>query len=91
MTGTVPIPGSLTLQELADKLNRHEQLGSEQVTGLGMDPTHARNLLTTIAQAQQLKPLVLCTAGTDTPGDKILSATVYVVGVATDIDVYRST
>ena len=89
MAGTVPVSGSLTLQALADLLNRHEQLGMEQVTNLGIDSTQPRNLLTTIDQPAELTPLVLCGQGNQQDGMKILSATVYVQGKKMDVDLYR--
>lgn len=90
MPGTVPLSGNLTIQGLADKLNRHEQLGREQVTGLVFDPNKVGNLLTTILQHQQLKPLILRSAGADQPGTKVLSTTVYLSGTKIDVDLYRT-
>ena len=89
MAGTAPVAGDLSMANLAATLTRREQLAFEQVTALTFDPTQARNLVTTVAQAQQLGALAVCAAGAASNGTKILSATVYISGAKTAIDLYR--
>ncbi len=90
MAGTIPVSGTLTMNALADALNRHEQLTFEKVTGLAIDPTQARNLITTVAQDQQLGAISIFAAGAPQPGNKILATTAYISGVETLIEIYRS-
>jgi hypothetical protein len=45
--------------------------------------------MTTVDQSQQLGALSICAAGAASPGTKILSSTVYISGVKTNIDLYR--
>jgi len=90
MAGTVPVSGNLSMAALGDTLTREEELGFVQVTGLAMDPTQVRNLVTTISQSQQLGTLTVCAAGSGGTGTKILSSTVYISGVKTAIDLFRS-
>jgi hypothetical protein len=87
--GTIPVSADLTLETLAATLTRREQLAFEQVTVLSIDPTEVRNLVTTVTQPQQLGALSIVAAGTTSPGTKILSSTVYISGVKTNIDLYR--
>jgi len=90
MAGTVPVSGSLSMEDLAATLTKNEQLGFEQVTALSIDSAQARNLVTTISQAQQLGALSICAAGSVSTGTKILSTIVYISGIKTNIDLYRS-
>jgi hypothetical protein len=89
MAGTVPVSGKLSIQDLAATLTRREQLDFEQVTALTVDPTQVRNLVTTVEQQDQLGALVICAAGADQEGTRILSTTAYILGVQTEIDLYR--
>lgn len=91
MAGTVPISGKLTMENLAATLTTNEQDGFEQVTGLSIDTTQVRNLVTLIAvpDGAQLGPLQICGAGTKSQGTKILSALLYISGKKTKIDLYR--
>lgn len=89
MAGSVPVSGKLSMQKLAATLTRREQLDFEQVTGLTVDTTQLRNLVTTVDQQNQLGPLVICAAGADQNGTKILSTTAYISGVQKKIDLYR--
>jgi hypothetical protein len=89
MAGTVPVPGNLTMENLAADLTRREQLAFEQITALSIDPAQTRNLVTTVSQPQQLGTLSICAAGAASQGTKILSTTVYISGAKTDIDLYR--
>jgi hypothetical protein len=89
MAGTVPVSGDLTMQGLADTLTRREQLAFEQVTALTIDSTQMRNLVTTVSQPQQLGALSICAAGAASQGTKVLSTTVYISAVKTNIDLYR--
>ncbi len=89
MAGTIPVAGNLSMEDLAATLTSHEQLAFEQVTGLVVDPTHARNLVTTVAQMHQLGPLEVCASGQSAPGTKILSTTVYIRGAKTAVDLFR--
>ena len=89
MAGTVPVSGNLTMENLAATLTRREQLAFEQVTALSIDSTQVRNLVTTVSQPQQLGALSICAAGSTRQGTKVLSATVYISGAKTNIDLYR--
>jgi hypothetical protein len=89
MAGTIPVPGNLTMGNLAADLTRREQLAFEQVTALSIDPTQVRNLVTTVSQPQQLGALSICAAGAASQGTKVLSTTVYISGTKTNIDLYR--
>lgn len=89
MAGTVPVSGKLTMENLAATLTRREQSAFEQVTALAVDPTKTRNLVTTVSQDQQLGALSICAAGAASEGTKVLTATVYISGNKTDIDLYR--
>ncbi len=89
MAGTIPVSGSLSMDDLANTLTRREQLDFEQVTALSIDTTQARNLVTTVNQPNQLGALSICAAGTINPGTKVLSTTAYVSGAQTSIDLYR--
>jgi hypothetical protein len=89
MAGTVPVSGRLSMQDLAATLTLREQLDFEQVTGLTVDPTQLRNLVTTVDQLDQLGALVVCAAGAVQDGTKILSTIVYISGDQTEIDLYR--
>jgi hypothetical protein len=90
MAGTAPVSGNLSMENLAATLTKQEQLGFEQVTGLAIDSTQPRNLVTTISQAAQLGILSICASGTAHAGTKILSTTAYVSGTKTNIDLYRA-
>jgi hypothetical protein len=89
MAGTVPVSGRLSMQDLAATLTLREQLDFEQVTGLTVDPTQLRNLVTTVDQLDQLGALAVCAAGAAQDGTKILSTTAYISGDQTEIDLYR--
>ena len=89
MAGTIPVSGNLTMENLAATLTRREQTAFEQVTALMIDPTQVRNLVTTVSQTQQLGALSICAAGATSQGTKVLSATVYISGAKTSIDLYR--
>ena len=89
MAGTVPVSGDLTMDNLAATLTRREQTAFEQVTALSIDSAQVRNLVTTVSQTQQLGALSICAAGAASRGTKILSTTVYISGVKTNIDLYR--
>lgn len=89
MAGTVPVSGNLTMENLAATLTRREQLAFEQVTDLAADTAKIRNLVTTVAQTNQLGPLAICAAGDVQDGTKILSTTAYISGVQQEIDLYR--
>jgi hypothetical protein len=75
---------------LAATLTRNEQDFS-QLTGLAIDPAAGanRNLATFIAQDNQLGALSICASGTTPQGTKVLSASVLINNVKTDVDVYR--
>jgi hypothetical protein len=93
MVGTVPVPGNLSMSDLADWLTEGEQSNFTQLTALAADPVGGatRNLGTFISQANQLGALAIVAAGTTAPaqGTKVLSATAYISGAQTKIDVYR--
>jgi hypothetical protein len=89
MAGTTPVSGDLTMVDLAATLTQNEQLLFEQVTGLAVDPTQARNLVTMVDQANILGTLAIVAKGGASGGMKILSTTVYISGTKTDVDVYR--
>jgi hypothetical protein len=89
MAGTIPADGSLTMDKLAASLTSEEQLGFEQLTALTADTTAVRNLATFVNQDKRLGMLAIVAAGASSPGTKILSATVYVSGAKTAVDVYR--
>jgi hypothetical protein len=89
MPGITPVSGDITMDVLANTLTVNEQLLFEQVTELAFDPTQARNLVTMVAQPNQLGTLTICASGAASEGTKILSATIYVCGTRTAVDVYR--
>ena len=89
MAGTIPVDGNMTAQALGDALTRHEQTMFEQVTGLTIDTTQARNLVTTVSTDASLGVLSVCAAGGESPGTKVLSTTVYISGTQTEVDLYR--
>ncbi len=89
MAGTIPVAGNLSIEDMAATLTSHEQLAFEQVTGLMVDPTRPRNLVTTVAQMHQLGPLDLCPSGQPSHGTRILSTTVYILGERTAVDLFR--
>lgn len=89
MAGTTPVPGDLTMVDLAAALTRREQLAFEQVTALTIDSTQVRNLVTTVSQTKQLGALTICAAGASSQGTKVLSTTAYISGTKTAIDLYR--
>jgi hypothetical protein len=93
MVGTVPVPGNLSMSDLAAWLTDKEQLNFTQLTALAIDPAGGStgNLGTFIAQANQLGALSIVAAGAPAPaqGTKVLSTTAYIGGKQTKIDVYR--
>jgi hypothetical protein len=89
MAGQIPVAGNLSMGDLAATLTSEEQLGFEQLTGLVTDSTQARNLATFINQANQLGKLAIVASGATSAGTKVLSATVYINGTKTAVDVYR--
>jgi hypothetical protein len=90
MVGTIPVPGNLSMEDLADILTRNEQ-DFTQLTALTIDTAAGStgNLATFVAQDNQLGILTICASGASSSGTKILSATVYISGTQTKIDVYR--
>lgn len=90
MVGTIPVAGNLTLEILAATLTRNEQ-DFAQLTVLAIDPGAGanRNLATFIAQYNQLGELAICASGAVSQGAKLLSATVLINNVETQVDVYR--
>ena len=89
MAGTVPVAGNLSMQDLAATLTSAEQLNFEQLTGLAVDTTQARNLATFISQNNQLGELAIVAKAGPSRGTKILSTTAYISGTTTDVDIYR--
>jgi len=89
MVGTNPVPGNLSMEELAATLTSEEQLGFERLTALVIDPAQPRNLATFVADTTQLGALVVCASGSAGGGEKILSTMAYVSGAVTKVDVYR--
>ena len=89
MAGTIPVAGNLTLDGLAATLTSEEQLGFEQLTALSVDTSAQRNLATFINQTGSLGELSITASGAESAGTKILTATVYISGAQTSIDVYR--
>lgn len=89
MAGTTPVSGDLSMDDLAATLTSDEQLGFQQVTGLAIDTTQPRNLVTTISQNTQLGALSIVAKGAASSGTKVLSSTVYISGAKTDVDVFR--
>lgn len=91
MVGTVPIPGTYAMGDLANILTSQEQLDRTQVTALTMDTAAGSqgNLVTFIAQPTQLGSLSICATGGASQGTKILSTTIYINGTQTKVDVYR--
>ena len=83
------ISGNLTLADLASSLTAQEQLNFQQVTGLAAHATQVLNVVTTVDQPKQLGILSIVASGKPSPGAKLLSETVYVLGVKTPVDVYR--
>jgi hypothetical protein len=90
MTGTVPVPGTLTMDSLAATLTRQEQEAFVQVTALTIDTTKVGNLVTFVDQPNQLGALSIVAKGAAGEGTKILSTTVYIASAKTDVDVYRA-
>jgi len=89
MAGTIPVAGNLTMENLAGTLTSEEQLGFEQLTVLVADKSASRNLATFINQPAKLGALAICASGTPSAGTKVLSASIYVSGAQTQVDVYR--
>ncbi len=89
MPGTIPVSGNLSLEDLAATLTSHEQLAFEQVTALSIDPTRVRNLVTTVAQPQQLGPLALSPSGQPAHGTRLLSTIAYILGTKASVDLLR--
>lgn len=88
MAGTVTAPGSLTMQDLSNWLNRLES-SFQQVTVLDADPTEVRNLVTSVSVDAQIGVLSVVPRGAPGVGTKIMSPTIYVSGAKTPVDVYR--
>jgi hypothetical protein len=90
MVGTIPVAGNLSMDDLAATLTRNEQ-DFTQLTVLAVDSATGAtgNLATFIAQDNQLGALAVVASGATSPGTKVLSATVFVSGVSTAVDVYR--
>jgi hypothetical protein len=89
LAGTFPVSGDLAMDDLAAALTSEEQLGFEQLTGLAIDSTKARNLATFTNSPNQLGALSICASGAAAKGTKLFSTTAYVSGKQTKIDVYR--
>ncbi len=89
MTGTVPVSGQLSLQQLADTLTKYEQYDFQRVTGLVADHAGSRNLVTLTPEPQRLGRIAVASTGSTGSGVKFLSAIVYVSGVETHVDLYR--
>jgi hypothetical protein len=91
MLGTVPIAGTYLMGDLANILTSQEQLDRSQVTALTVDTAAGStgNLVTFVAQTNQLGSLAICACDADNPGTKLLSTTININGTATKVDVYR--
>jgi hypothetical protein len=77
------------MKELASSLTTHEQLEFIQVTALAADTPQVRNLVTTVPHPDPLGSLAICAQGANQAGTKLFSATVYISGITTSVDVYR--
>ena len=77
--------------DLANILTGQEQLERSQVTALTVDTVAGStgNLVTFVAQTNQLGSLAICACDADNPGTKLLSTTININGTATKVDVYR--
>jgi hypothetical protein len=91
MAGTVPIPGNLSMANLAATITSTEQLEFKQLTALTIDSgsNPPRNLGTFINQPNQLGELAIVAAGTASTGTKLLSTKVNVLSILTSVDLYR--
>ena len=89
MPGTVPVPGDMSMDDLAATLTSHEQLTFEQLTSLAPDDSHARNLATFVAQNNTLGELCICASGTTGTGTKLFTTSAFIHGEKAKIDVYR--
>jgi hypothetical protein len=91
MVGDIPITGKFSREDLAAAINRREQLDSVELTALRADPSSAsnRNLCTFTDQPERLAELSICKVGAACAGKKLFSAKVYLLGVLTDVDIYR--
>lgn len=79
------------MEKLAASLTVHEELMFQEVTDLVADKAQARNLVTTVDQADQLGALAICAKGARSDGTKLFSTTAYVAGAESSVDVYRLT
>jgi hypothetical protein len=91
MVGDVPIPGNLSMADLAATITVNEQLGFTQLVALKIDDGSAppRNIGTFINQPNQLGELAIVAAGAASTGTKLFSTKVYVLSNLTSVDVYR--
>ena len=91
MPGILPMPGNLSMDDLAGRLTKHEQLLFEEITALVQDPdaTLKRNRATFVDQVNQTGSVAIVSRGAACGGKKIVSTNVYILGVPTDVDVYR--
>lgn len=89
MAGTIPVDGTLSMDDLAATLTTEEQLAFERLTALAIDTAQPRNLATFDNEQNQLGTLAIVAKDAASQGTKILSANVYISGATTDIDVYR--
>ena len=89
MTGTVPVSGQLSMQQLADTLTKYEQLDFQRVTGLVADHANSRNLVTFTPESQRLGRIAIFATGNASSGTKFLSAIALISGAETHIDLCR--
>jgi hypothetical protein len=91
VVGDIPIPGNLSMDDLAATITKQEQLAFTELTALKVDaaPAKKRNMGTFVAQPNQLGEISICAAGAKHQGHKLFSTTAYVLKKATKIDVYR--
>lgn len=90
MPGTYTVAGDLSMNVLASTISTSEQLRQDRLVALKPDPTQARNLAEFVAETTvTLGLLSICAAGAVSAGSKLFSASAYVNGTVTNVDVYR--
>jgi len=89
--GQVPVPGNLSLSDLANELSYQEAVNFTQLTALTADPTTvSRNLATYKNRTTPITNLAIVPTDTGSPGTAITAnTTIYVSGTKTAVDVYR--
>ena len=91
MVGMVPIAGSYSMNDIANTITRHEQLGFAKLTALFADLNlPGQNLATFIPCNTQFGAVAIVATGTSSPGTPIITnTTIYVNSTKTAVDVYH--